>query len=968
MASIVVYTAGTLGDHLPHIALASALQARGHRVVLLINRAMLPWAAKSGLETVTLTDVDRGAEEARQNAWAWDHWNNPEPPGHPGSRRDESESLARQAREIAESCRGADLLLASAIRPQGLIAQRATGIPWLTLSMNPFVFAPPLNGHERALEFAASVEMYRFFREMLAPAFRSLGIAPPLPECSSTFRYARHVILASSVHFSRPDPDQLQPRHSLDLTGFWFYDDPGWKDWRPDPELEAFCSRRPIVLAFSSQPLADPRTALALHVEAASLLGLPLLVQRGWAGFTEEALPRGAKRGEVLFRDFLPHDWVFAHAACAIQHGGIGTIARALRQGCPILVEPYGNDQVYNARRVHDLGVGAAVHPFKVPARGLADILASRVLVPETRRRAERVGAALAAEDGVARACSLVEAFLSAPDRDEERPRWRVPSLVEFAGGGLRRSSAAQRAGAGPGAGGISDRIDIPTALHHFPADQAPDGTATFWPHTWREHHPGWKHRIWEDEAVRELIRREYAWFLPVYDAYLEPVQRREAARCFVLHRYGGACTDPGLECLRPISPLLAGERLVLGLEPEMHRVRAAGHRPDLRRLVGTSFMASVPGHPFWEHLARELEHCRDAVDPADSAGPFLLTRTCGCWPRREEISLVAAELLAPIADDECWGGLSADVRRQLGEQAFTVNHWRGGWRHADFFAPSPAVTVTILERGHDGGTGNLSVDEVLEQHRCGPSHPLVSCLMVTRDRPELARRSVRCFLRQEYPACELVIVEDGADRSLEQWVLGLAEPRIRHLRLPDDRLTLGELRNRAVEAAAGELVAQWDDDDLSHPQRLALQVAVLADSGAEAALLERQIIWWPERRRLAVSSSRIWEGSFLARKTFLTPYPPLRHGEDTPVIEALLRERRVALLDAPWVFVYCFHGDNTFNAAHWQNLWRIATYKCPDEKYDAAAGSLLARLELEAPVQEPERSSSNGPSWVKSE
>ncbi|MHB8836768.1 MAG: glycosyltransferase [Candidatus Methylomirabilia bacterium] len=944
------------------------MRARGHRVVLVINRAMLPWAAKSGLETVTLTDVDRGAEEARENAWAWDHWNNPEPPQRPGGPGAEHETLARQAQEIAEICRGADLLLASAIRPQGLIAQRATGIPWLTLSMNPFVFAPPLNGYERDLELAANVEMYRFFREMIAPAFRRLGITAPLPECSSTFRYARHVILASSVHFSRPDPDQLQPRHSLDLTGFWFYDDPDWDNWRPDPELEAFCARRPLVLAFSSQPLADPRAALALHVEAAALLGMPLLVQRGWAGFTEEALPPGTDRGEVLFRDFLPHDWVFARAACAIQHGGIGTIARALRQGCPILVEPYGNDQVYNARRVHELGVGAAVHPFKVPARGLADVLATRVLVPEARRRAERIGKGLAAEDGIARACALVEDFLRAPDHHEERPRWRVPSLVERAGGGRRPPVAPKLPGNITGTGAISGRIDIPATLHHFPADPEPDGTAASWVHTWREHHPDWEHRIWEAAAVRELIRREYAWFLPVYDAYPEPVQRREAARCFVLHRYGGACTDPGLECLRPIGPLLAGAWLVLGLEPELHRVRAAGRRPELRWLAGTSFMASVPGHPFWEHLARELERSRDAADPADSAGPILLTRACGSWPRREEISLAAAELLAPIADDECWDRLSADVRRQLGAQAFAVNHWRGGWWHADFFAPARTAAVTILERGHDGGTRHQPLDEVLERHRRSPSHPLVSCLMVTRDRAELARRSIRCFLRQEYPACELVIVEDGADRSLEQWVRELAEPRIKHLRLPDDRLALGQLRNRAVEAAAGELVAQWDDDDLSHPQRLALQVAVLADSGAEAALLERQIIWWPERRRLAVSSRRTWEGSFLARKAILAPYPPRRHGEDTPVVEALLRERRVALLDAPWLFVYCCHGGNTFSAAHWQNLWKISTYQCPDEKYDQAAGALLARLGLDAGVQEPERSSSSGPSWAKSE
>ena len=104
---------------------------------------------------------------------------------------------------------------------------------------------------------------------------------------------------------------------------------------------------------------------------------------------------------------------------------------------------------------------------------------------------------------------------------------------------------------------------------------------------------------------------------------------------------------------------------------------------------------------------------------------------------------------------------------------------------------------------------------------------PLVSCLMVTRDRVALARRAVRCLAAQTWPAVELVVVDDGdADYAP---MLAEFEPRlaIRYLRLtPQPGRYLGALRNLALEAARGELCAQWDDDEWYHPDRLRAQVA----------------------------------------------------------------------------------------------------------------------------------------------
>jgi len=39
---------------------------------------------------------------------------------------------------------------------------------------------------------------------------------------------------------------------------------------------------------------------------------------------------------------------------------------------------------------------------------------------------------------------------------------------------------------------------------------------------------------------------------------------------------------------------------------------------------------------------------------------------------------------------------------------------------------------------------------------------PLISCVLVTRDRPGFFRQALRCFAAQRYPRKELVVVDDG--------------------------------------------------------------------------------------------------------------------------------------------------------------------------------------------------------------
>jgi len=212
---------------------------------------------------------------------------------------------------------------------------------------------------------------------------------------------------------------------------------------------------------------------------------------------------------------------------------------------------------------------------------------------------------------------------------------------------------------------------------------------------------------------------------------------------------------------------------------------------------------------------------------------------------------------------------------------------------------------------------------------------PLVSCLCVTRGRADLLRRAVGCFRTQDLRPREMLVVHESDDEPTRAFLASLDDPEIRGLEVPAvPKRTLGALRNLGVAACRGRYVAQWDDDDWCAPDRLRVQVAALQASRKPACVLSRWILFDAERDAAYVSTHRTWEGSLVAERSALPPYADLARGEDTALIRALLDEGRLAAIDAPWLYVYVFHGGNTWDRAHFErNLVAYATRLPPPEE-----------------------------------
>lgn len=215
-----------------------------------------------------------------------------------------------------------------------------------------------------------------------------------------------------------------------------------------------------------------------------------------------------------------------------------------------------------------------------------------------------------------------------------------------------------------------------------------------------------------------------------------------------------------------------------------------------------------------------------------------------------------------------------------------------------------------------------------LEVQTSAPNLPLVSCIMPTRNRRAFVPRAIEYFLRQDYPHTELIILDDGSDPVSD---LVPDHNRIRYLRL-HERLTVGAKRNRACEAARGEIIAHWDDDDWHAARRLTYQVEALQREKAAVVGLNHLLFYDEVNNRawryVYPAPQRFWlAGSSLCypRSFWVTHrFADVNVGEDARFVWSDPSAKMVALPDHTF-HVGFMHADNISpkqtGGAYWHTL-----------------------------------------------
>jgi glycosyltransferase involved in cell wall biosynthesis len=199
------------------------------------------------------------------------------------------------------------------------------------------------------------------------------------------------------------------------------------------------------------------------------------------------------------------------------------------------------------------------------------------------------------------------------------------------------------------------------------------------------------------------------------------------------------------------------------------------------------------------------------------------------------------------------------------------------------------------------------------------PPGPLVSCVMLTADRPEFAAQAIRDYQAQTYLPRELIILDTG--RNPVANLVPPGDDSIRYVRLELRRPPpVGELRNRANDFAIGDYIAHWDDDNRQSPRRLEIQAAALAANPVAQACglskfyafdAEHNLAW--EYAYPPGGGAWLYGATLMYRRTAwqATPFAPLSVGEDNAFVRRQPPGSLLALDDYNW-FVEQIHAGNT--------------------------------------------------------
>jgi sterol 3beta-glucosyltransferase len=410
---ISILTSGTRGDVQPYVALGKALQARGHTVLLACPDNFAAWVEGHGLEfrsigvdMQTFLQSPVGRKVLSGNVFTFAKiWKRTIIP------------IVRQTLDATwESAQDADIIVFHPKVASAADVAEATGaalvstapFPIFPTKAFPFLVFPGnygpwlnrLSYKPLSLSRIFFLQMInRWRREVLGlgkgPIFRSIDVI----KGGSALRLCA---VSPSVVSYPNDGDE-----GIHTTGYWFLDE--GQEWQPDPALASFlkAGKPPIYIGFGSMPSWDPKKLTNEVIEGVRRAGVRSILATGWGGLKKSDLP-----DTMYVIEGAPHDALFKHVSAVVHHGGAGTTAAGLRAGLPTLICHSTFDQPFWGRRVWSLGCGPRPQSLKrLSANRFAQGLDELTRTESYRVCANKIGRAIAEEDGIAVAIDLIEAM-----------------------------------------------------------------------------------------------------------------------------------------------------------------------------------------------------------------------------------------------------------------------------------------------------------------------------------------------------------------------------------------------------------------------------------------------------------------------------------------------------------------------------------------------------------------------------
>jgi MGT family glycosyltransferase len=395
---VVAYTSPARGHLFPIVPILLELAERGHDVSV--------WTLAGELERVRALGIRAEAIAPALEQLPHDDFGAKSPQG--ALKRSVKVFTERAAHEIPQlqeilAAESPDRLLVDANTWGAAAAAEKWGGPWASFLPYPAPLPsvdvppfgpgfPPATGpltrlRDRVLRPVLLGGLERTMLPRLNEARRPLAL-DPIRDARDLFTRPPLTLYLTSEAFEYPRSDWPD---SWSMVGPLNWEPPAEPPWWLE-ELD-----RPVLLVTTSSEFQDDAGIVTAAIEG--LADEPVQVVATMpAGVGSFDLPANAR-----VEEFVPHTPVLARTEVAITHGGMGATQKALANGVPVVVVPFGRDQHEVARRVETAGIGVRLPRRRLNPDTLRDAVArARQLQPNARRFADRTsvedGAALAAD------------------------------------------------------------------------------------------------------------------------------------------------------------------------------------------------------------------------------------------------------------------------------------------------------------------------------------------------------------------------------------------------------------------------------------------------------------------------------------------------------------------------------------------------------------------------------------------
>ncbi len=132
-----------------------------------------------------------------------------------------------------------------------------------------------------------------------------------------------------------------------------------------------------------------------------------------------------------------------------------------------------------------------------------------------------------------------------------------------------------------------------------------------------RDNNPSWKHKIWSDNDIRELVQK-YPDMLYIYDniqsfkGHIGTIYslRSDIGRCLILKEFGGIYLDADFSCIKPFDEIIDFNYSINTASSEIDFLKKMKIKSPCKYFTG--FMAFSPNHKIWKEIFSKMGKSRN--------------------------------------------------------------------------------------------------------------------------------------------------------------------------------------------------------------------------------------------------------------------------------------------------------------------------------------------------------------------